>query len=404
MSLPPDTAAAIRDYEQLLAADPDFAAGYFNLALLYKHARRYADAVTAYQRAIALDVEQVEEAYSNLGVLYSEQRRADLARQMYEKALAVAPRYVPALFNLAGLLEEAGERQPAIELYRRVLDIDPGYFEALSRLAYAQRITSSDAALIAELRTALAATLSDADRESLSFALGKVLDDAGDYRAALEAYRAGNELSRRRHPPYDRRAAEQVVDGLLQSFDSEWLRRAETGRSEAPIFICGMYRSGSTLAEQVLAAHPAVEMGGELDVLPWLLTERLRPFPQRLQTITAVELEPVAVEYLAELERLFPGAAHVTDKRPDNFVHLGAIRAMFPAARIVYTRRAPRDNCLSVYFQQLGGALRYASRAPDGPLAGRAGGEYIYPRLRRTGARPGIRAAPVAPIPGPALG
>jgi len=366
MTLPPDTAAAIRHYEQVLAAEPDFADGYFNLALLYKRARRYTDAVTAYQRAIALDIEHVEEAYSNLGVLYSEQRRGDLARQMYEKALAVEPRYVPALFNLAGLLEEAGERQPAIDLYRRILDIDPGHWEALSRLAYAQRVTSSDATLIGELRMAITAAEGDgAAREGLSFALGKALDDVGDYAAALDAYRAGNELSRLRHPPYDRRAAESVVDGLQRSFDREWLQRAETGRSEAPIFICGMYRSGSTLAEQILAAHPAVEMGGELDVLPWLLTERLQPFPGRLQAITASGLEPLATEYLAELQRLFPGAAHVTDKRPDNFVHLGAIRAMFPAAKIVYTRRAPRDNCLSVYFQQLGSSLRYASDLAD---------------------------------------
>jgi len=81
--------------------------------------------------------------------------------------------------------------------------------------------------------------------------------------------------------------------------------------------------------------------------------------------VTPGELSAVGDEYLSSLRQLFPGASHVTDKRPDNVLHLAVIRAMFPAARIIHTRRELRDNCLSVWFQQLGAPLSYATDLAD---------------------------------------
>lgn len=366
MPPPPDTDPAIRQHEELLARNPGDAVGHFNLALLYKRAMRYDDAVGAYQRSIELGIDDVQEVYSNLGVLYSEMRQPDRAREMYEKSLSIAPDYIPALFNLAGLLEEQGERLQAVETFERILSIDPQYWDALSRLAGARRIESPDDPLIESLRAAVAATENEpAAREGLLFALGKALDDVGDYGEAFAAYRQANELGGRLRGRYDADRAERGIASMLARFDEYWLRQAETSGSASPIFICGMYRSGSTLVEQVLSAHPSIQMGGELDVLPRLLTERLQPFPQRLAEVTPVELSAVADEYMSALQQLFPGASHVTDKRPDNVLHLGVIRAMFPAARIVYTRRQLRDNCLSVWFQQLGAPLSYATDLAD---------------------------------------
>ena len=366
MSLPPDQVeASISQYEQQLSTTPDDANARFNLALLYKMARRYADALSAYEAAIELRIDHVEEVYSNIGVLYSEMRQGDKARDMYQKALEIDADYIPALFNLAALFEETGERQPAIDLYRKILSIDPAHWDSLSRLAYAQRATSADDELIGSLRAALNTTNDPLVREGLNFALGKTLDDARQYGEAFEAYKAANESSRLRNPSYDRNGAEQALSMMMQLFDKRWIEQAETTSDANPIFICGMFRSGSTLTEQILAAHPLVEAGSELDILPWLLGRRLTPFPQRLMGISGSELGPVADEYLSRVHELFPGAANVTDKRPDNFLHLGLVRAMFPKARIVHTRRDLHDNCLSVYFQQLGGDLSYATDLGD---------------------------------------
>lgn len=356
------TGAAINHYQRLLARRPDLADAHYNLALLYKNEKRFAEAVFEYEEAIRLDIDQVEEAYSNLGVLYSEMRDATLARSMYEKALGANGEYIPALFNLAALFEETGERQPAIEIYRQILAIEPEHWDSLCRLAYAQKTTSADYEIIGSLRRAIEnLSNDDASHEGLHFALGKVLDDVESFDDAFAAYKVANELGKRRGLPYDRAAAEQVFGELTKLFDKEWLEKTETSCPSAPIFVCGMFRSGSTLVEQILAAHPSIRAGGELDFLPWLAARRLAPYPQRLESISADELRQVADEYLAQVRMIFPDEENVTDKRPDNFLHVGLIRAMFPAARIVVTKRELRDNCLSIYFQQLGGNLRYAT-------------------------------------------
>jgi tetratricopeptide (TPR) repeat protein len=297
-----------------------------------------------------------------MGVLHSEMHQPDKAREMYERALAHDPEYVPALFNQAGLAEEAGERERAIELYRRILSRNPRHWDSLARLAHARRVTSADAELIDSLKRAIDDTADERPaREGLYFALGKALDDLGNYAEAFAAYRAANELGALRNPPYDRRAFEQAFDGLIEVFDTDRIRNAATASAARPIFICGMFRSGSTLVEQILASHPQVTSGGEVDLLPWLIAGKLAPYPQRIRNASRAELEQLGGEYVSRLRELYPETTNVTDKRPDNFLHLGLIRILFPAARIVHTTRHPLDNCLSIYFQQFGGNLSYAT-------------------------------------------
>jgi hypothetical protein len=126
-----------------------------------------------------------------------------------------------------------------------------------------------------------------------------------------------------------------------------------------------MFRSGSTLTEQVLGSHPDVSAGGELDVLPWLLARRFASYPQGAANASRELIQAVADEYRSKLLDVFPSSRYVSDKRPDNFLHLGLIKAMFPSAKIIYTRRNPLDNCLSIFFQQLGGALSYSTNLED---------------------------------------
>jgi len=358
--------AAISHYQRLLRRQPDMPEAHFNLALLYKKDRRYACALAEYDAAIRLEIDHIEEVYSNMGVLYSEMREADKARQMYERALEVDPAYIPALFNYAGLREEVGERGGAIELYRRILAINPRHWDSLARLAYAQTITAADQPLVESLRKAIDSAQDDRlAREGLCFALGKALDDLKQFEEAMAAYRAANELGKLRNPAYQRQAFEQAVDQLIRTCDPAWMRRVESGSIASPIFICGMFRSGSTLVEQILAGHPSVSAGGELDYLPWLVRRRLAPYPQRLERVTREELQQLGSDYQTRLRGLFPHAEHITDKRPDNFLHLGLIKALFPQVRIVYTKRNRLDNCLSIYFQQLGGNLNYATDLDD---------------------------------------
>jgi hypothetical protein len=121
-----------------------------------------------------------------------------------------------------------------------------------------------------------------------------------------------------------------------------------------------MFRSGSTLAERLLSAHPAVRAGGELGLIPGLVNGPLRPFPASMAAVSADGLARMASGYTEELRRRCSGATYATDKRPDNFLYLGLIKRLFPQAKIVHTTREPLDNCLSVYFLHLDHGMSYA--------------------------------------------
>lgn len=357
---------AIKHYQRLLARQPGNAAAYFNVALLFKKGKRFAEAEAAFNKAIELGISDVQEVYANMGVLYAEMREREKAREMYERALDIEPGYIPALFNFAGLSEESGERERALELYHQILSLEPRHWDSLIRLAYAKRVTSEAHELVDSLKQATGEEIDDPlAREGLHFALGKALDDLGRYEEAFTAYRSANEMGKRRYLPYERSAVEQYFDRLIEGFSPAWIEQARTASTAAPIFICGMFRSGSTLIEQVLASHPSVTAGGELDYIPWLVAEALPPFPDGVINTTRDKLANVGAEYLRRLQAQFPGASHITDKRPDNFLFLALIKALFPAARIIYTKRNPWDNCLSIYFQQLGGYLSYATDLED---------------------------------------
>ena len=353
-------------YERLLARWPDLPDSWYNLAVLQRKARRFDAALASYQRALEQGVTQPEEVHLNRGVIYSDCLRQDAAAEReLNAALALNPDYLPALINLANLREDLGQRDAALALYDRILAIDPGSCEGLARYTELKSAASADDPLVQRLTRAIAEPrATPPEKARLGFALGKVLDACGAYESAFDAYVAANRHSRECAGPgavlYDRRQHEQFVDQLIAIFARKPAPVAASTMSAPPIFICGMFRSGSTLAEQVLAAHSQVTAGGEIDVLPTLVQNELAPFPARMLQIAPAQQVELAERYLAAVSRLFPGALHVTDKRPDNFLYIGLIKTLFPSARIVHTTRDALDNCLSIYFLHLDHGMGYA--------------------------------------------
>jgi sulfotransferase family protein/tetratricopeptide repeat protein len=363
-------AEAAATYERILARWPDLPDCWYNLALLQRKLRRFDEALASYAQALARGVRQPEEVHLNRGVILADHLRQDAAAEReLRAALALNPGYLPALRNLANLHEDLGRRDAALATYARILELDPRDFESLARSAGLHRVERPGDPLTGRLRAALAdPATSAAERASLGFALGAALDSCGEYPAAFAAYEAANRESRASAPAaprYDRGSQERFTDELIRTF-REPARRTAAQRPEGaagaprPIFICGMFRSGSTLAEQLLARHPLVTAGGELELLPELVRTAPAPYPAALGSLPESRIEALGKRYLAGLARLFPGAAHVTDKRPDNFLHIGLIKQLIPDARIVYTTRDPLDNCLSIFFLHLDQRMGYA--------------------------------------------
>jgi tetratricopeptide (TPR) repeat protein len=368
---------SVRLLERVLGQWPALTDTWYNLGLRRRNLGRPLEALDAYREALERGVSGPEEVHLNRGVIYADDlQRFEDAEREYLAALRIAPGYAPALLNLANLREDDGRRAEAREIYERILAQGPArgptQHEALARLANTTPFTDPADPLIARLREALSGrNLHPAARASLGFALGRALDAIGDYDAAWDAYAAANRDSRSSAPPgtphYNRASHERFIDRIIASFDAGFAARgndaaAATAGAGALVLVCGMFRSGSTLTEQVLAAHPRVTSGGEL---PWLPELARAGFPESFAAADPARIAALATRYAQQRLATFPQADVLTDKRPDNFLYLGLAHAMFPGARIVHTRRDPLDNCLSVWFLHLDHGMAYAGDLLD---------------------------------------
>ncbi len=338
-------------YRRFIDELPGHAVARFNFACFLRRRGRNDEALDEHQAALDLRIDHPEEVFSNMAVIHAELHRDAVAKLLLERALAANPDYIPAMFNLALQHEELGDREAALVLFNRILDLNPGWHDALIRITHAETVRDADGPVVRRLRRALRrSNINILTRESLHFALGKALDDCGRYDEAFAQYELGNRSSASRLVRYDRAAEERGASRIVETFTAELMAAAQPVSERPLVFVTGMFRSGSTLFEQVLAAHPEVTAGGEINYL------MNRPLP-----LEPAQWPDIAGGYLEYLDRTFPGAGIVTNKRPDAFALLGMLKAMFPNARFINTVRDPRDTCLSIWFQQFDGGLGYAN-------------------------------------------
>jgi tetratricopeptide (TPR) repeat protein len=354
---------AIAAYSQLLEREPELPDSWYNLAWLQRQARQYEAALESYAQALDRGVAEPEEVHLNRAVILSDHlSRPGEAEAELKAALTLHPDYLPALLNLGNLYEDQGNRDSAEAAYRRAVEVAPGDALALSRLAGVVDASSEDGTeLIDRVRERLLAAHSSAERADLGFALGRLLDARGEYDSAFSAYSDANKASHESLGPqfqgYDRARHERLVDRLIGAFP-EPLSKGGEG-VEAPVFICGMFRSGSTLVEQIIGAHSRVKTGGELDLIP-ALVQHIRGYPEAVAAANHTTIDSWRSFYLAGSAHFAQPGYLLTDKRPDNFLHIGLIKTLFPDAKIVHTRRNRLDNLLSLYFLHLNPQMTYA--------------------------------------------
>ena len=356
-------AEAAELFAELTRVQPDKANNWFNLGWSLRATRQYEAALDAYAEALKRNVAQPEDVHINRSVILSEylHRTAEAADEL-RKAVTVNPGSVSAWVNLGGLHEDFGDSDGARDAYRNALKADSRSGRALARLAAMDVHEGRHAEAIETLEAATRGSFRQPqDAAEVYFALGNALDVAGDYPAAFEAVREGNRIASAARPPsfrYDPAAQERLVDALIAMPPLQDAGAYPMERS--PIFICGMFRSGSTLAEQLLGRHPRVTAGGELEFIPAMVLEDLQPYPLALAEAGSGRLRELRDKYLEQLRRLYPDADRITDKRPDNFLHIGLIKSLFPQARLVHTIRHPLDNILSAYFLYFADSVTYS--------------------------------------------
>ncbi len=283
------------------------------------------------------------------------------ARDAFGEALRLAPGLEPAATGLAAILIQEGRFTEARRALREILAHHPRSFRTWSLLLILKGRDDETPRDIDRARR-LAADPSapwndDPHAGTFLLALGGACEEAGEDAEAFECYRRGNGLLFRPER-YDARAEADFVRSLLLTTGEAFRRRhappPDFTLPFTPVYIVGMPRSGTSLMEQMLAAHPAVSPGGEMTAFHDLLLRTLglrqmSDLPARLETATAEEMTKLrrsTVDLLAETARDRPV---VTDKMPGNYLFLGLLRTLIPSLRVLHMRRNPQDTCLSCY-------------------------------------------------------
>lgn len=347
-----DNGAAARCFERALDLDPDNADALNNLANVIR-VRDLLRAIELYRRAMALNPRAAFAVY-NLAQALNEDNAVDEALGLFQRVIALEPRHTDARHALAVLLEQRGRFDAAIEHYLAVQRLDPRHVASLANLLDI-RDYAPDAATVAKAEALLkAGSAAEEDRIKLHHGLGKHYDREGAFDHAFRHFAASKALLRGQGPRFDVDAITKAFDALKQTFSPALFAASRPigSRSERPVFIVGLPRSGTTLTEQILASHPAAFGAGELRKIPEIV-KYLRPdYPDCMADLSAEDLTPLADDYLALLDTLAgPDAVRVSDKLPTNALHLGLIAVLFPQARIVHCRRDPMDVALSCFIE-----------------------------------------------------
>ena len=368
-------------FRRAVAIDPDATDAHFRLGIGLERLGDVGAALVAYHRATELDPSLTEAWYRAGALVHTLGHRAE-AVACFERATQTGPRtrfgrlgaaraFItagrdregeralracvaadpenPLAHDLLGnLLAEAGHFEEAGACFTRAIALAPLLAGSYYDLVRCRRIVPADAALVAQMETALGTPGLDVEpRIRIHLALGKAADDLGEYARAMRHFDAAEEV-RHAGAAFPSDQFDREVSRLIEQMTPDRVARApRLGMPDrTPVLIIGMPRSGTTLVEQIISSHPGVRAGGELNFWPTC--------GARWQEAGAAGhemkfLRGAASSYLRLLKDLGPKAVHVTDKNPFNFLWAGLIHLALPGATIIHCRRAAIDTALSIH-------------------------------------------------------
>lgn len=327
--------------------------------VLLRH-ERPAEALVEADRLMALAAQDPNHIMLKASILTRLGDQAG-AIELYEGLLARQARQPMAWMSYGHALKTIGRRDDGVAAYRRALELAPHLGEVWWSLANLKTYRFSGPDLEAMRSQLGRADLREDDRLHLEFALGKALEDQGDFPASFAAYQRGAAI-RKAQLRYSIHDTKDQVRRSLALFTPEFFA-ARAGRgcqASDPIFVVGLPRSGSTLVEQILASHSQVEGTMELPDIPALMRRLDRPtsrgeqgrYPEILAELPDDQLRALGEEYLerTRVQRQTDKPFFI-DKLPNNWLHVGFIRLILPNAAIIDARRHPLGCCLSAFKQ-----------------------------------------------------
>jgi tetratricopeptide (TPR) repeat protein len=286
-----------------------------------------------------------------MGRILTERMKLEEAEVHWARAREIDPESSSNHLEKALSLTAIGHFDGAISELKQSIEEKPVQGSAYQSLIYAKRIVKDDLPLVRQMEgVLLQGSLSDFDRLSLLYSLGKSFDNLGDYETAIDYFDRANALKRRilGSQPFDRGAFKAFIDSRIKLYTEDFYRQcAGIGvESSLPIMIVGMMRSGTTLAEQMLCCHPLIGGAGEQHY--WGDHENSMIDYAQSKAIPG-RIRACAGDFLKLLSSIAPGFPHVIDKNPANLQVVGSLHLAFPNARIIHTRRNAIDTAISIW-------------------------------------------------------
>ena len=365
---------ALKLLERCLELAPNFAAARYQYAIVLHRTNDASRALTEVDSLLAS--EPRNPAYRNLqAVVLSRVGDTARASRIFSELLTEYPNNSKAWLSYGHVLKSEGRTKDSIAAYRKSIAREPTFGEAYWSLANLKTFRFAEADLAAMNARLGESQLTDADRVHFHFALGKAYEDAGDFPRAFENYARANALHHaglNYQPGQNTQRVKRMKARFTRGFFQE--REGSGSQSEEPIFIVGMPRAGSTLVEQILSSHSAVEGTAELPEII-SLAKGLReagesePAGSYIDVLAATDL--TALRELGEryLERTRihrkSGRPFFIDKMPNNFLHIGMIQLALPRAKVIDARRHPLACCFSNFKQHYAKGQRFSYDLSD---------------------------------------
>lgn len=359
---------AINSLSRAAALDGDILDVHLNLAQAFIRSRRFQGAIDPLFRALALDPQSIS-AHINLAHALFRAERHEAAEHHARRAIELAPDAPEAWVFLGRTLAALGRMDEAAEALLKVTRIPGAGLPALCLLINLRKTKedSPEYRLLKQYNEKLEDLPND-QKINLLFAIGKAADDMRDEETAMASFRRANALTAEAHP-FDQETHDARQDRMRALVTPAFVERHRRAglHDIAPIFICGMPRSGTTLMDQMFSRHPQVQAGGEL----MATTYAFRKSPGLLKvlekeaedgSVTDEMLTTFAEHYQTFLHGEGLKSEYVSDKMPNNYLYAGILALAFPRAKILIMRRHPMDNLLSNLMQNFGTHQPYSTR------------------------------------------
>ena len=353
-------ASAEAMYRKAIEHNPQFASAYNNLgnSLLNQNTNKqyFSEAEQSYLTAIEL-APDLNDTYKNLAVCYQGEGIQDKALLYFGIYNERVPDDETAIAGMSVIYERDGKYDEAMKIVKpMMLNNNISIDIALAYAKLAKHFKHEDEAI------KTLTNISDNDipnnlKIEKYFTLGKLTESNDNADIPFTYYKQANDLE---EDKCDIIHNKKLIDDLKTYFSKDKIENLQRSKnnSRLPIFIVGMPRSGTSLAEQILASHPDVYGAGELENIELLVNKiKLKlgsdnNYPQCLDNLSSDYATETAEEHIETLSQMAPEASYIVDKMPHNFLGLAEINLLFPKATVIHCKRSSIDTCLSIYFQR----------------------------------------------------